>query len=90
MKDEPILLAIRVLVFVDHDVLETGTVLFRHLRKLVEHIDGLEQQVVEVERVRFLQTFFIFVENIGGEFPGRIPRILHKVLRGLRRDSSRG
>src|SRR5262249_43035023 len=54
MAHKPVLLAIRVLILIDHDVLETYTVLLTDRRKLVEQINGLDQQIVEVESVRFL------------------------------------
>ena len=46
-------------------------------------LDGLDQQIVEVERVRLLKTLLILIEDIGSVFPRRFPRIIQKILRRL-------
>ena len=50
--DEEVLRPVRVLVLVDHDVLELVRILGAHLFGLLEQLDGPEQQIVEIERVR--------------------------------------
>jgi hypothetical protein len=57
------------LIFVDHAVLKSSAVLFGEGRELVKQLDGLDQQVVEIERIRFAKTLFIFVEHVGRVFP---------------------
>ena len=47
--------AVRILIFVDHDVLEALLVFFEHLGMSIEQPDGAHQQIVEVQRVVLLQ-----------------------------------
>src|SRR5262249_9424751 len=54
MPYKPVLLAVGVLVLIDHDIWETFAVLLADCRKLIEQINGLDQQIVEVESIRFL------------------------------------
>ena len=65
---------VRILVFVDQDVLETGLVLFPNIFLFLQKAHGQEQEVVEVDSIVFPQLFlvqgvdvgyFLFVE-IGG------------------------
>jgi hypothetical protein len=63
-RDEQVLRAVRVLVLVDHHVLELAAVALPHGRALVEELDGLEQQIVEVERVGFLELRDVSPEEL--------------------------
>lgn len=65
---------VRILVFVDQDVLEAGLVLFPNIFLFLQKAHGQEQEVVEVDSIVFPQLFlvqgvdvgyFLFVE-IGG------------------------
>ena len=49
--DQQVLRPVRVLVLVDHHVPELARVELAHLLGGLEELDGLQQQVVEVERV---------------------------------------
>ena len=53
--DEQVLRPVRVLVLVDHHEPELLGVLRADALRLLEQVDGLEQQIVEVERVALLQ-----------------------------------
>ncbi len=55
LLDQQVLGPVRVLVFVDHDELELPRVALAHGRRAVEELDGFQEQIVEVERARFLQ-----------------------------------
>ena len=46
---------VRVLVFVHHDEAELLRVLLPHALRLLEQVDGLQQEVVEIERVALLE-----------------------------------
>ena len=48
--DEQVLRPVRVLVFVDEDVAELARVEVAHALAGLDELDGLEQQVVEIER----------------------------------------
>ena len=54
-----ILDVIRILVFVHDNVLETFSQLFRQIRDHLQHANRIEQQVVEVHRVRFRKLFLV-------------------------------
>ena len=56
LADERVLRVVRVLVLVDEDVAEPPLVQRRDLRERAEQVDRLPDQVVEVERVRLLET----------------------------------
>jgi hypothetical protein len=51
LLDELVLHPIRVLVLVDEDVLEATSIVAEYLRESLEDLDGLDQQIAEVERV---------------------------------------
>jgi len=56
-SDQQVLRSIRVLILVDHHVLELLGVFRPHAFRLFEDVDGLKQQIVEVERVALLRAF---------------------------------
>ena len=60
-----ILDVIRILVFVHDNVLETFSQLFRQIRDHLQHANRIEQQVVEIHRVRF-RKFFLISRVIAG------------------------
>jgi len=65
--DQQVLRTIRVLVLVYHHELKLARVSFAHGRRLIEQLDGLEQEIVEVQRAaiaRDLRT---------GQSPHRLP-----------------
>ena len=57
--DPQVLRAVRVLVFVDVEVAPLLLVLGEHVGRLVEQADGLEQQVVEIERLGLAQSLLV-------------------------------
>ena len=73
VADQPVLHAVRVLVFVHHDVLEARAVSLRGLRELVEQLHRLDQQIIEIECVRFSKTFLVLIEHVGRVFPRWLP-----------------
>ena len=56
---------VRVLVLVDEDVAEGLLPLLLRVRMLLEHLDGAHDQVVEVHRVRGVQTALVAVVDGG-------------------------
>ena len=54
-----ILDVIRILIFVHNNVLETLSQLFRQIRHHLQHANRIEQQVIEVHRVRFRKLFLV-------------------------------
>ena len=83
-----VLRTVRVLIFVDQNVLESPVVIIAHRSGGFQQTQRLEQQVVEVERVRlaqFLPIFLVNVRNLLGLGIGRLQvnflRIQHVVLR---------
>ena len=60
-----------VLVFVDHDVPEPLAVVLRDLREVLQHRDGLADEVVEVQRVGRTQPPLVLAED-GGDGAGQL------------------
>ena len=54
-----------VLVFIDQDVAKLVVVLFAHLGDFPQQSHGFDQQIVEVERVVGVQSFFVHLVNTG-------------------------
>ena len=63
--DPQVLRAVRVLVFVDVEVAPLLLVLGEDVGRLLEEPDGLEQQVVEVERVGLAQALLVAGREAG-------------------------
>ena len=63
--DPQVLRAVRVLVLVDVEVAPLVLVLGEHVGRLLEQPDGLEQQVVEVERVGLAQALLVARREAG-------------------------
>ena len=55
---------VRILVLVDHDVAEALLIVLKHLRLRLEQLHGLQQKIVEVERVVLMQLLFIKLEAV--------------------------
>jgi len=73
LTDEPVLLSIRILILVHHDVGITRTVSLCSLRRLVEDLDRLDKQVVKIKGIRFFQPLVVIPKYRSSEFPGRFP-----------------
>ena len=65
---EFVLRAVGVLVFVDEQVLEAAVVVFANRRGGFQQAHGFEQQVVEVEGVRFAEFFAVLLEKVSNLF----------------------
>ena len=50
LANQPVLRSVRVLVLIDHDVAEPGGVPGPRVLGCVEQLNGLEQEVVEIQR----------------------------------------
>ncbi|OQA70912.1 MAG: hypothetical protein BWY35_02382 [Firmicutes bacterium ADurb.Bin248] len=59
-----VLREVRVLVFVDQNILEAGAVAFEHVRTGGKQLENEEQQVVKIDRVAFLQLLLIQPERV--------------------------
>ena len=87
--NEQVLRPVRVLVFIDHHEPELLGVLGSDRRRLLEQLDGVEQQIVEVERVAFFQRLLIVGVHLRDLLVALVPgaggvegvRPLHPVLR---------
>jgi hypothetical protein len=66
-RDENVLDAVRVLVLVDEDVLKALLVALQQVRRLLEKVNRLRQQIVEVERVRPAQEPLVLLEDAGDD-----------------------
>ncbi len=64
LANERVLRVVGVLVLVDEDVPEPATIQRRHGRERPEQVDGLRDQVVEVERVRLRQRLRVPAEDL--------------------------
>ncbi len=62
---EPVLRVVRVLVLVDEDVAERGRPLLAGLGEVLEQLDGEEEHVVEVDRVRGEEPPLVEVVRVG-------------------------
>ncbi len=81
--DEQVLRPVGVLIFVNHHEPELLGVLRTDALRLLEEVDGLEQQVVEVERARVLQRLEVVLVDLGDLLITSIParRTGHHVWR---------
>ena len=79
--DQQVLRPVRVLVLVDHQVPELVAVALADRRRLLEQLDRLEQQVVEVERVRILQRLHVQLVQLADLLVARIPGVVANDLR---------
>ena len=60
---------VRILVFVDVDVLELVLVFFQHFGRAFKQVDRLHDQIVKIERVVLPQRFLVrFIHFRGGFF----------------------
>ncbi len=76
---EQVLRTVGVLVFVDHREAEAPRVALAHGRRGVEELDGLEQQVVEVDRARFLERVEIALIQLADVAVAQVPRVLERL-----------
>ena len=61
---EFVLRAVRVLIFVDEQVLEAAVVVFANGRGRFQQADGFEKQIVEIQGVGFAQFFSILLVQV--------------------------
>ena len=85
---EFVLRTVRVLIFVDQQILETAVVVLAHLRRRFQQAHRFEQKIVEVEGVglaQFLSVFLVEMRDLLGLGIGRLQveflRIEHVILR---------
>ena len=71
LADQDVLRVVGVLVLVDHDVPEPPAVVLRDLREVLQHRDGLADEVVEVQRVGRTQPPLVLAED-GGDGAGQL------------------
>ena len=62
---QPVLRVVGVLVLVDEDVAEGGGVAGADLGEELEHVDGPDEQVVEVHRVHAVQVALVELVDVG-------------------------
>ena len=55
---------VRILVLVDHDVAEALLIVLKHLRLRVKQLHGLQQEIIEVERLVLVQLLLIELEAV--------------------------
>ena len=90
LLDELVLHAIRVLVLVDQDVLPAAPVVGEHLRKAIEELRGLQEQVAEVEGVGVDEQPLVGVVDLGGALAVDVGGAGRRLRRApCRRSSSR-
>ena len=65
VADHQVLGSVRVLVLVDHDVLEATLVLLEHFRVAIEEPDGAHQQIVEIQGVVLIEEGVVADPNLG-------------------------
>ena len=63
--EEPVLRVVRVLVLVDEDVAERVLPFLARLGEALEHVDGEEEHVVEVDGVRGEEALLVEVVHLG-------------------------
>ena len=61
---EPVLRLVRVLVLVDEDKREAISVSLEQVRVVLEQLDGLHEEVVEVEGILVFQRLLIFRKHL--------------------------
>ena len=76
-----VLRTIRILVFIDEEILKASVVIVAHFPGTLQKADRFEQQVVEVHRVRLAQFFSIFLVNVCDALSFRIARLQIDLLR---------
>ena len=85
--DQHVLRAVGVLVLVDHHLAELVRIPRPDVLGLLHQLDGLQQQVVEIERVTLLQRVQVVPVDLRDLFVARVPApvehfgALHQVLR---------
>ncbi len=77
--DEHVLRTVGVLILVDHHVAELPGVAFPRLRGGLEQLDGLEQQIVEVERVAVREGPEVAFVNAGDLLVAQVERAAKRV-----------
>ena len=78
---EFILRPVRVLIFVDQQILKTVVVILANVRRRFQQPHRLEQQVIEVERVRLAQLLPVLLIQMRNLLRLRIRRVQIKLLR---------
>ncbi len=76
-----ILWAVRVLILVDQQVTKAAVVALAHFGRRLQHTHGVEQQVIEVERVRLGQLLPVDLVDVRDLFGLRIGRLEVNLLR---------
>jgi hypothetical protein len=82
-----VLAAVGVLILVDHHVAEPPVIQRAGGFIVIEQAHGLQQQIVEIERVGRVQRLFVFVPDDGQLARRRIFRVAIEILRRLLHDS---
>ncbi len=76
-----VLRAVRVLVFVDEQILEAAIVILAHGRGGFQQTRRFQQQIIEIEGIGFAQFLAIFLEQMRDLLRLRIGRLQVKLLR---------
>ena len=56
---------VRILVFIDHDILELMLVFFPHVPVMLQQVHGKEQEVVKINGVVLTHALFVFKIDLG-------------------------
>ena len=70
-----VLQLVRVLILVDHNIVEFALVIRPHILELLKQLDGLEDDIIKIQRIGLVQALFVF----GVELRDAI----HAVIAGL-------
>lgn len=62
---QKILHMVRILVFIDHDILELMLVFFPHVPVMLQQVHGKEQEVVKINGVVLTHALFVFKIDLG-------------------------
>jgi len=73
---KPILRVVRVLILIDENELETAPILLENFRVRNKELDGLDQQIVEIEGVLFFQRGLVGRIHVGNNLRERVLRQL--------------
>ena len=83
-RRQAVLQLVRVLIFVDHDVVEFLLVIGAHILIGFQQLHGFEDDIVKVQRVGFVQALFVFRVNLCDALHAEIAGFICAPAEGLR------